>query len=41
MDYWMGKANDYIDKARESKLKGIMGEYRKVTVKLSRLFSVF
>lgn len=41
MDYWMGKANDYIDKAKESKLKGIMGEYRKVTVKLSKLFSVF
>lgn len=41
MDYWMGKANDYIDKARESNLKGIMGEYRKVTVKLSKLFSVF
>lgn len=40
MDYWMSKANDYIDKARESKLKGIMGEYRKVTVKLSKLFSV-
>lgn len=41
MDYWMGKANEYIDKAKESKLKGIMGEYRKVTVKLSKLFSVF
>ena len=41
MDYWMGNANDYIDKARESKLKGIMGEYRKVNVKLSRLFSVY
>ena len=40
MDYWMGKANDYIDKARETNLKGIMGEYRKVTVKLSKLFGV-
>lgn len=40
MDYWMGIANDYIDKAKESKLKGIMGEYRKVNVKLSRLFGV-
>ena len=40
MDYWMGVANDYIDKAKESKLKGIMGEYRKVNVKLSRLFGV-